>query len=146
MPAGTHRYGDLGVGDRIETASTLIDGDMIDRFAGLTGDRFAIHMDETAARALGFPARVAHGLLVLSVIDGLKNQVAAQLVAIASLHWEWSFRAPVLLGDSIRAVLTVKEKRLTAKPGRGIVTFAVSALNQRDEVVQRGCNQLMMQV
>ncbi|MBL9074511.1 MAG: MaoC family dehydratase [Tabrizicola sp.] len=146
LAAGMHRYGDLAVGDRIETGRAMIDDGMIDRFADLSGDRFALHMDEAAARRLGFPTRVAHGLLVLSVIDGLKNQAPAQLAAIASLNWSWSFHAPVLLGDSIRSVLVVEGKRLSRRADRGIVSFEVSALNQYDEVVQSGRNQLMMQV
>ena len=47
---------------------------MIDRFADLTGDHFAIHMTDAGAQAQGFARRVAHGLLVLSVVGGLKNQ------------------------------------------------------------------------
>lgn len=143
---GDHRFGDLATGDRLQTATAVLSPEMIDRFADLSGDRFAIHMSDTAAQALGFPCRVAHGLLVLSVIDGLKNQSPARLCAVASLGWEWSFQRPVLAGDTVEASFTVEAKRPTRDPARGIVTFAVEVRNQTGAIVQQGRNMLMMQV
>ena len=143
LATGSHGFDDVAPGDRIETAALTITPAMIDAFADLTGDRFEIHMTDAGAQAHGFPARVAHGLLVLSLIDGLKYQCPAQLRALASLGWDWSFRAPVLAGDTLRAVLTVVEKRSTTRKDRGILRLEVVALNQRDEAVQRGHNLLM---
>ena len=143
LPPGHHGFDALAPGDRIETGHVTVSEAMIDAFATLTGDRFEIHMTDAGAQAHGFPVRVAHGLLVLSLIDGLKYQCPAQLRALASLGWDWSFRAPVLAGDTLRAVLTVVEKRSTRRKDRGILRLEVVALNQRDEVVQRGHNLLM---
>jgi len=44
------------------------------QFAGLSGDLFDLHMDDEFARSLGFSGRVAHGLLGLILMDGLKNR------------------------------------------------------------------------
>ena len=117
---------------------------MIDRFAELSGDRFAAHLDDEYARRLGFPRRIAHGLLVLSVADGLKNQSPVKLDAIASLGWDMSFRAPVLAGDEVSAEFRVDSKRATRNASRGIVSFAVELANQDGRIVQRGLNRLMM--
>lgn len=144
LTPGSYGFGDLQVADRIETAKAEITIDMIDRFADLTGDRFAIHISDAAAQSLGFPRRVAHGLLVLSVIDGLKNQCPVQLHAVASLGWEWTFRAPVLAMDTVESRLVVESKRLTRDPARGIVTFLVEVRNQDGSVVQQGRNTLMV--
>ena len=144
LPAGTYGLDDLAVGDRIETAGLLVSADMVDRFADLTGDRFAIHMEDAAARALGFPRRVAHGLLVLSLIDGLKNQAPAQFRAVASLGWEWSFLAPVYIGDRIRAELDVQSLRATSDGRRGIAQLAVTVRTGDGRVVQSGLNRLMI--
>lgn len=46
---------------------------------------------------------MAHGLLVLSLIDGLRNQTDVQLKARASMGQHWCFKAPVLSGDTIDA-------------------------------------------
>lgn len=144
LSAGLYDYDDFQIGDRFETADAKISEELIDRFADLTGDRFAIHMDDRAARELGFERRVAHGLLILSLIDGLKNQTEIKMKAVASLGWDWRFSRPVLVGDTIRTIFTVTAKRPTRYPTRGIVTFTVDVQNQRDETVQSGTNNLML--
>jgi len=144
LSADHYDYDDFQIADWFETSKAVISAELIDRFADLTGDRFAIHMDNDAARALGFERRVAHGLLILSLIDGLKNQTDVKLNAVASLGWEWRFMRPVLLGEIICARFTVEAKRLTRDPSRGIVTFAAEVRNQNNEIVQQGTNALMM--
>lgn len=144
LSAGIYCYDDFQIDDRFETAVLTITEDVIDHFADLTGDRFAIHMDNAAARALGFERRVAHGLLILSLIDGLKNQSVITMTAVASLGWDWRFVRPVLVNDTIRAIWTVATKRMTRDTTRGIVTFSVDVKNQKNEIVQSGVNTLMV--
>ncbi len=145
LPQGSHGFDDVTLSDWVQTAALTVTPARIDAFADLTGDRFEIHLSDAAAQRHGFPARVAHGLLVLSLIDGLKYQCPAQFRAIASLGWDWTFRAPVLAGDTIRATLTVAEKRpLASRPDRGILRLSVTVVNQHDEVVQEGENLLMV--
>jgi len=71
LPAGLSGHTALGIGDRFHTGRILVETAAIDRFADLTGDCFALHMEDAAARALCFPRRFAHGVLVLSLIGGL---------------------------------------------------------------------------
>jgi 3-hydroxybutyryl-CoA dehydratase len=144
LPPGVYRYEGVAIGDHLETGSCTVTAEMIDRFAELSGDRFEIHMDEAAAIRRGFPARVAHGLLVLSLVDGLKNKAEATFDAIASLGWTWNFRAPVLAGDTISARLRIIDKRETKNPERGILTIAFIVTNQHGETVQDGENRLMV--
>lgn len=141
---GLHGFDEIEVGDLIETGREVVTAEVIDAFAGLTGDRFEIHMDEDAAARHGFDGRVAHGLLVLSLVDGLKNRAPAQFRARASLGWEWRFAGPVLAGDEIRATIRVAAKRATSKPDLGILTLGFEVRNQRDETVQDGENRLMV--
>ena len=144
LSAGPYHFDDFQIGDCFQTAEASITEELIDRFADLTGDRFAIHMYDTAARALGFERRVAHGLLILSLIDGLKNQTDIRMQAVASLGWEWRFSKPILARDMIKAIWTVTGKRMTRDPTRGIVTFKVDLQNQHAETVQSGTNNLML--
>lgn len=144
LSPGDYGFGDLRIADRVETDSETITAAVIDAFAALTGDRFAIHMSDEAAQRAGFGGRVAHGLLVLSVIDGLKNRAPAQFRAVASLGWDWSFARPVLAGDCVRAVFAVQSKRATSDGRRGILSLAVEVSNQRGEMVQLGRNKLMV--
>ena len=140
------RYGldALAPGDWYETGETEVTAAKIDAFAALTGDRFEIHMDDAAARSHGFPGRVAHGLLVLSLLDGLKNEAPVQLRAVASLGWDWSFRRAVFIGDRLRARIEVRATRPVKDPGRGILTLGLTATDAEGRVVQEGTTLLMM--
>ena len=144
LPAGRYGYEALSPGDRIETGSVEITAEAIDTFADLTGDRFEIHMDDDAARRHGFPRRVAHGLLVLSLVDGLKNQCDAQFDAIASLGWDWQFAKPIFIGDRIKVSISVTDIKPTSQPHRGTLTLEFDVTNQQGETVQKGINKLMV--
>lgn len=145
LEAGLHFHEDVTAGDWFSTGGLIVTESHVVGFAGLGGDFFGIHMDDAFARNLGFPGRVAHGLLVLALVDGLKNRATVQLAAIASLGWDWTFHAPVFIGDRIEAKLTVVETRLTSKGDRGIVRLHVEVANQAGDVVQSGTNALMTQ-
>ncbi|HXX83237.1 MAG TPA: MaoC/PaaZ C-terminal domain-containing protein [Casimicrobiaceae bacterium] len=137
-------YEDVPVGLQFDTGGIDITEAHIVQFAGLSGDFFDVHMDDAFARELGFPRRVAHGILCLALIDGLKNRASERFASVASLHWEWSFRAPVFAGDRLSAHVEVTAKRPTAKGDRGILTLHIQALNQHRAVVQDGTNLLLV--
>lgn len=137
-------YEDAPVGLSFETDGIVVTEAHIVQFAGLSGDFFALHMDDEFARELGFPGRVAHGLLGLILVDGLKNRAVRQFEAVASLSWQWNFRKPLYPGDRIYGRLTVADKRLTKRPDRGIVTLQVEVVNGKGEVLQDGTNLLMV--
>ncbi len=141
---GLYRFDDLAVGDWFETGGIVVTEAHIVGFAGLSGDFFDIHMDDRAAEARGFPARVAHGLLVLALIDGLKNRAEPRLDAIASLGWDWRFTAPVFAGDRISATATVEALDATRKPDRGVLRLGLVARKDGGEIVQDGATTLMM--
>jgi 3-hydroxybutyryl-CoA dehydratase len=138
------RYEAVEPGLTFETGGITVTESHITAFAGLTGDFFDIHMDDDYARALGYPGRVAHGLLGLALCDGLKNRAPVRFAAIVSLAWRWSFTGPILVGDRIHARVTVLSKRLTRNHARGIATLGFELFNQRGEVVQQGENDLMV--
>lgn len=138
------RYEAIEPGLVYETGGIVVTEGHITGFAGLTGDFYDIHMDDEYARALGYPGRVAHGLLGLALCDGLKNRASVRFAAIVSLNWRWSFTGPILVGDRIHARITVLSKRLTKNKARGIVTLGFELLNQKGEVVQKGENDLMV--
>ena len=144
LAPGLYFHEDLAPGDRFRTGGILVTESHIVGFAGLTGDFFDVHMDDAFARGLGFPGRVAHGLLVLSLVDGLKNRADVRLAAVASLGWDWSFAGAVFIGDRIAAEIAVVDTRTTKRGDRGIVRLAFSVRNQDGAEVQRGTNTLMM--
>ena len=145
MNPGLNWYEDCAVGDAFTTGGIVVTEALIQGFAGISGDFFDVHVDDEFARSLGFKGRVAHGILGLALTDGLKNRAEHRFRAIASLGWNWKFTGPILVGDRIRAAVTVQAKRETKRADRGILTLAFKVQNQRGEVVQEGTNELMVQ-
>ncbi len=123
----------------LESEAHVVTEEEIDAFARLSGDFHPLHMDEAYAAKTPFGTRIAHGLLILSIATGLLTRIGFVAETLeAFLGLEWKFRAPVRIGDAIRVRVRVKRKRTMPDYQGGLVTLAVSILNQRDEVVQRG--------
>ncbi len=139
------RLGDIAPGLAYDTGGIVVTESHIVNFAGVSGDFFDVHMDDDFARRQGFAGRVAHGLLCLSLIDGLKNRAETRFAAVASLEWSYRFLAPVLAGDRIHARITVLETRPTRDGKRGVVKLDFAVLNQRGERVQEGVNTLLVE-
>ena len=137
-------FEDIREGMRFETGGIVVTESHIVQFAGLSGDFFDLHMDDQFARELGFPRRVAHGLLCLALVDGLKNRAEQQFAAVASLNWNWSFRAPVFANDRLSAAIEVIQTRPTSQGNRGLVTLRFEVRNQDGAVVQDGTNLLLV--
>ena len=138
-------FDEVEVGETHETPGITVTEWHVMGFAAVSMDYFELHTNDEYARRTQFGSRVAHGLLGLALADGLKHRSTFQVEAIASLHWSWDFRAPILVGDTIRARLRVSGKKASrSKPDRGTVTVEYEVLNQRDEVVQTGTNRMMV--
>lgn len=144
LPPGLHPYDMLQLGDYFDTDIAQITTQLVLAFSELTGDRFQIHLSDSGAQAHGFPAQVAHGLLVLSLVEGLKSSAPVQLNSFAALGWDWQFVTPVLAGDTIRCRITLVEKR-TAGPRAGLLRLDVKVFNQRGQIVQQGQTRVMSQ-
>jgi len=118
---------------------TITEADLV-AFAGISGDYNPLHTDEEYARTTQFGGRLFHGPGVLAVATGLESRLGfKEGTAIAFLGLTWNLTGAVKIGDTIHVVETVAGlKPSRSKPDRGIVTFDVSVVNQRDEVVQDG--------
>jgi 3-oxoacyl-[acyl-carrier protein] reductase len=75
-------------------------------FAHLSGDDNPLHMNAEAARRYGFPARVAHGGILLAEISRI---IGTELPGKGSLWMssEIQFQAPVLVGTAVSIEATV---------------------------------------
>ena len=143
MLPGKH-YEDITIGDeRFTPRVTVTEGHVL-AYAGVAGDFSPIHMDELYAQSTVFGGRIAHGLMGLSLTDGLKVQSATFKDGIA-LSWSWSFKKPIRIGDTLQAHIRIKEMRPSnSKPGMGIVVMDIDLVNQNGEVVQKGEHGLMV--
>lgn len=138
QPRGRY-FEELEVGQSLMTAGrTITEADIVS-FAGLSGDYTQIHTDAEYAAANTFGQRVAHGLLVLSVASGLAMQTGLiEGTVLAFRELDWKFSLPVMIGDTIRVKIEIKETKALPRLGGGSATMKVSVLNQQDQVVQRG--------
>jgi len=132
-------FEEFQIGDTIESAGrTITEADVV-AFAALSGDWNRLHTDAEYAKSTMFGQRVAHGLLVLSVVSGLAMRLGfIEETVKAFMGLEWKFRAPVFIGDTIRMRATVTQKREMRRLGGGIVFFDIVVLKQDDTVVQKG--------
>lgn len=118
-------------------AKTLTDAHFL-FFAGLTGDNHSIHYDAEYAKATRFGKRVTHGLLVTALgclgASSLSPLVEESMVAF--LEQSSRFLKPVLIGDTVRPELEVRE--LIPKTDTGVLRLTTRITNQRDEIVLEG--------
>ncbi len=132
-------FEEFEIGYAAESASRTITETDVMLFAGLSGDYNQLHTDAEFAKGTPFGERVAHGLLILSIVSGLAMRLGIiEGTVLAFRGLEWKFRSPVKFGDTIRARFEVKEKKAMPRLGGGLVTLDVSVLNQEDETVQTG--------
>jgi acyl dehydratase len=127
-------------GLKIATAGRTVTESDIVSFAGLSGDFNQIHVDAEYSRVSPAGQRVAHGLLVLAMVSGLAVQTGMMEGTIIYFREvaEWKFVKPVLIGDTIHAIVEVKEVKDMRRIGAGSVSMEIEVRNQREEVVQRG--------
>ncbi len=100
-------------------------------FAGLTADFTEFHLSTTAAEATHFGRRVAHGMLIVSIANGLYNRIGVtDGTGLGLMGVEWRFGKPVFIGDTIHLSIRASGKRhLPGKKG-GIVFWTGSIINQ----------------
>lgn len=138
------RFQEIQVGWAFVTQRrTILDADVIG-FAGLSGDFNRLHLDDEAARAQGFDGRIAHGMLIASIVTGLKSPFD-EIELVAFLETTRKFHAPVYPGETIWADYRVKSRRLSSRdPSRGIVAFEIVTKKTGDIVVQTGVDTCMV--
>ena len=92
-----------------------------------------------------FGERIAHCLIGLAIQAGLFTRATQAYATLAFLGLRWKFRGPIKIGDTIRVRARVSAKKETDKADRGIVTVERRVVNQRDEVVQEGETDLIVE-
>lgn len=132
-------FEEFEVGQTVITPGrTVTEGDIV-RFAGLSGDFNQIHTDAVYASQGLFGERIAHGLLVLSIANGLAVQTGIiEGTVLAFRELEWKFSRPVMIGDTVRAQIEVEEMKALPRLGGGNIVMKVNVLNQEDNIVHRG--------
>lgn len=136
---GKH-FDELELGDEFITVSRSVTEADIVNFCGVSGDFNQLHSDIEFARNSPFGQRIAHGMCGLAIASGCLNRsglIEGTTVAFKAIR-EWHFKRPIYIGDTIYVNVRVKEKTDTGKSDRGLISFWLTVINQRDEVVMEG--------
>src|SRR5438552_13838928 len=146
VTALSRRYFDeIQIGEEYESPGrTVTEADIV-IFAGLSGDYNVLHTDAEFMKQSIFGERIAHGLLGLSIQAGLFTRATAPYATLAFVGLRWKFKAPVKIGYTIRLRAKVIARKDLSEPGRGLVTLERTLLNQRDEIVQQGETDLIVE-
>lgn len=117
---------------------TITEADVV-TFAGLSGDYNQLHTDDVFAQESQFGARIAHGLLGLSIASGLAARLGfIEGTAEAFRSLQWKFSRPIYIGDTVHLTAEVVNTRPMRRAGVGIVDFDIALINQDGETAQKG--------
>ena len=144
--ADARRYfDDIAVGEEYESPGrTVTEADIV-LFAGLSGDYNVLHTDAEFMKQSIFGERIAHGLLGLAIQAGLFTRATQAYATLAFVGLRWKFKGPIKIGDTIRVRAKVAGKKEGDNADRGVITVERQVLNQRDEVVQEGETELVVE-
>jgi acyl dehydratase len=101
-PPPEHRLADVVSSEEpVAEISYPVAEDQTERYAAASGDHFEIHLDDAAARAVGLPGRIVHGLCTMAfagraVLEaaGVEDPGAVRRLAVR-------FSAPVFPGGTV---------------------------------------------
>lgn len=105
-----YRFEDLTVGMNAAASRTVSEADIL-LFAGVSGDTNPVHLDEEFAASTMFGGRIAHGMLsagLISAVFGTRLPGPGCIYLSQNLK----FKAPVKVGDTVVARVTVKELKV----------------------------------
>lgn len=123
------------VGREIGTSPwQVVDQDMVNAFARLTGDSQLIHTDPAVAAMTPYGRTIAHGFLILSLLTAMSYDAVPGIAgAVSGANYGFDrvrFVKPVFTGSQIRGRFTMKEFEET-RPGayRTTLSATVERLN-----------------
>ena len=98
---------DMNVGQSASFAKTITEADIV-MYAGVSGDTNPLHLDSEYAETTIFKSRIAHGMLTAGLISAV---IGTKLPGPGAVYMSQSlaFKAPVRIGDTVRATVTVTE-------------------------------------
>jgi 3-hydroxybutyryl-CoA dehydratase len=100
---------ELVLGQAASLHKTITDDD-VRAFARISLDDNPIHLDEEFAKTTRFGRRIAHGMIASSLVSAV---IGTRLPGQGTVYLSQSlaFKAPVFIGDTVTATVTVKAIR-----------------------------------
>src|SRR5262245_42412802 len=133
-------FEDLVAGQEYVSRAVTVDKDEMLEYAR-KNDPWPFHVDEEAAQASPFGGLIASGGYAISLYYRLghllHNTADSKWAFLGGFDWHVSFLRPIRPGDRLRRKTVVRSKRLSSKPGRGIVETVGTLINGNDEEALR---------
>jgi acyl dehydratase len=132
-------YEDLVIGDEMwGIEEVAVREDMVEY--ALRYDPWPIHVDEGAAGESPFGGLIASSGYAISLWyssgnRGIWNPPDSPTAMIGGIDMKLRYPNPLRPGDKVRARCSITGKRLSSKPGRGIVEGTMELINQDGDVV-----------
>ena len=132
------------VGRKFFSQGRTIDEGDFTLLNNLTWNNERFTADAEYMKKAQFGERILAGPCVLAVATGLmvQNSAYSKLLYQSPLQPlvflgidEWRMRAPVRVGDTIRAIAEIVEVRPTSKPNKAVVKIKFEVFNQCQELV-----------
>lgn len=143
-----HSFESLKPGQTFSSsARTLTETDLV-MFCMMMGDWHAIHADEVYAKDTRIGRRMFHGTFGISLAIAqsadllpLRNRI------IAALGFkDWSFKAPLFIGDTVHTELVIAGTRIVSDGRRGVLSRTIRLVKHDGTLAQEGLAELMVEL
>ncbi len=123
----------MRIGDKAFLEKVITEKEVC-QFAEITGDLNPIHLDDEVARDSIFGERIAHGMLVASLLSAV---IGMQMPGKGTIYLEQDckFLRPIKLNDTVKVVVEFEE---IINRDKGIIKLNNMITNQRGEMVISG--------
>lgn len=126
-------FEDLVVGEALWGDEVFVDPEEMMDY-NRRNDPWRIHVDPDFAARSPFGSVIASGgfsiTLLYRSMTSIYNNERQAWEFLGGLSWDLKFSAPVRPGDRMRSRVTVESKRLSSKPGRGVVNNRLELCHQ----------------
>ena len=106
---------------------------------GRANDPWPFHVDTEAAAKSPFGGLIASGGYTITLMYRLSHEIVNRpdrtWAFLGGFDWHVKFLEPVRSGDRLHERITILEKRLSSRPGRGIVKHLIEVINDQKCVV-----------
>jgi len=131
-PARLRTFDEISVGETFVITREFTEED-VQEFARLSGDFSPLHVDPVYAQTTEFGKCVVHGMLLASLFSQLVGMYMPGTLALY-LGQDAAFRKPVLVGETVRAIVKVTAKY----EGTRTLLLGTEIRNEQDKVVVSG--------
>lgn len=138
----------LAVGQQWRSEARTLGATELDLFTMLTGDRHPLHADAHFAAQSRFGGRIFQGTYGIALAVAMCTQLPnlhEPIVAATGIR-DWTFRLPLMPGDTVHATAEVLEARPTRDATRGLLLRRLALVRQDGSELQSGVSGLLVEL